>query len=195
MLPSLPSVIYQPVFVNERGTRKKKNTAKERSTQVIHWKQCSAQSISKGRLAWGGVDLPPFPCCFQYACKAFPFQVCSLLQSIDHLVVAEERFDGQNLNNSCSLQHKFGAKSYGNIQHLNSSLLYLYTMQSMLWGRFVVHSCPGPDSSSALFGRTLSAFHAAFVQSTAVVSGSSADLTQTQPHPLLNIPPQRDLYG
>lgn len=31
-------------------------------------------------------------------------------------------------------------------------------------GGFVMHGCPGPDSFSALFGRTLYAFHAAFAE-------------------------------
>lgn len=34
---------------------------------------------------------------------------------------------------------------------------------------FVMHGCPGPESFSALFGRTLYAFHAAFAECLAEV--------------------------
>lgn len=34
---------------------------------------------------------------------------------------------------------------------------------------FVMHGCPGPDSFSALFGRTLYAFHGAFAERLAEV--------------------------
>lgn len=36
-------------------------------------------------------------------------------------------------------------------------------------GGFVMHDCPGPDSFSALFGRTVHAFHAVFTECLAEV--------------------------
>lgn len=41
---------------------------------------------------------------------------------------------------------------------------------------FVMHGCPGPDSFSALFGRTLYAFHAVFAECLAVVWGNAVVL-------------------
>lgn len=48
---------------------------------------------------------------------------------------------------------------------------------------FVMHGSPGPDSFSALFGRTLYAFHAVFAECLAVVLGNAVALAQTEPPP------------
>lgn len=59
------------------------------------------------------------------------------------------------------------ALSHGSIQCLDSvqhlSLLVDNGTDGVREG-FVMHGCPAPDSFSALFGRTLYAFHAAFAE-------------------------------